>query len=323
MRNEKESNGRLTIEFSQDAVRNSSTIGSNPDATPISYRTALENVPAASLIVRRGDGKLSEFMRNTYKMRTHQSLKASMSLPALWMAALIGVGCGFGGCHGVPGVRMEVPIVQAKTPAGGWIGSPAIDVSNTVGTVTINVDPKVESPMIRASTRDGKVPSWVGATMAGSGGAGGSARPVLRILNKDPRADGAWVNITITVRATGGVRVRNSGGPVRVNDVAGAIDIEVNGVGDGDAAWVRMAGPIDSPITVRAERGAVTVVAPSGSQGELRLRSVDGATRVDASREKLSEVRSLLGDWTGRLNEGGPAIDLMTGRGDVLLQVGR
>ena len=223
---------------------------------------------------------------------------------------------GLMGCSaGTHGMRMDVPIVGiAKAPAG----VPAIDVSNATGTVTITIDPKAVQPSVRASTRDGRTPTWVAATMAGDKG-----RPVLRVLNADPRAEGTWVNIAIVAPSCGGLRVRNAGGPVTVDGVSGAIDVEVNRAGTGDSIWVRASRPSDAPILLRADAGNVVLLLPSGSSGELRARSLDGAARVDSPADRLSDVKSLLGDWTGRLNGGGESIDAMTGKGDVLIRVGR
>lgn len=251
---------------------------------------------------------------------------------------VVGLAAGLGGCGrsgwlggGGGGGRFEVPVVSAKAPAA--TGVPAVDVTNSRGSVVIEVDSSLKAPRVSAVTRAGAVPTWIGASMGVDHG-----RPVLRVLNTDPRALGEFVDIRVLMPACGGVRVRNSEGPVRLSGVGGAVDVETSLTGDARAIDVRMGSAADAPIALRTDRGSVLLVAPTGSKGAVHARAATsggngvgggwgatggGGARVAAPNERMTDVRTLLGEAFAVVNGGTNPIEALTGAGDVEVRIGR
>ncbi len=121
------------------------------------------------------------------------------------------------------------------------------------------------------------------------------------------------VRVELIVPRADGVRVVNSGGAVELVDVGGRIEV----ANSGGAVFVRTSRVLREEMLVLNAGGDVFVQVPDGSEGRIRLESLDGDVHVLDSFTKMTETdagRSLL---TTTLDGGENLVDLRTSEGTV------
>jgi hypothetical protein len=131
------------------------------------------------------------------------------------------------------------------------------------------------------------------------------------------------VGLVIRVPRIDGIRVRNTGGSVRIVGFDGPVTVQ-NGLKGGAG------GAIDL-LTIKEFRSTLTAQTTSG---DIRLRLADSSTaNLTASADKgeigvasrsavLDNVKVTRAMWSGRINQGTNAVDLRTGEGGVTVEVG-
>jgi len=233
------------------------------------------------------------------------------------------------GCQSL-GLHRSVPIagmvgpVDPATPLG-------VDVQNRMGTVRVVVEPKLKAPMVRAvriapgdeRTRRGKraapVPGPVDSVAAAQL-VTADGRAVLRVLADQPFEDYAdWATqIEVRLPRCNGVRVRNTGGPVELVNVEGAIDVD-NGAGNGPGGHVTLTTDraISDPVLLNTPRGDVRAVFGHGSALAVDAQTQYGTVSVDASRQVIDGALTQRLRWQGAVNGGGAPARLSTGLGGV------
>lgn len=203
----------------------------------------------------------------------------------------------------------------------------AVDVRNARGSVTLRVDPGIESPVVRArpdsetTSLDAEAPGqdWVRAQIDQQPGGG-----ILRIDAEHPDGPDAehTVDLTITVPGTRSTTIRNAGGDVRVEGVEGSIDIR-NGdpQSPGGNILVRTARPLRDTVTLESARGDIALSIAPDSAGDFALETPQGDAVFNSRRARLSGVRARPGWWSGSLNGGTNAIRLRAENGDARVNV--
>jgi hypothetical protein len=255
-------------------------------------------------------------------MQSVQSLRVLL-VALLGIALLAPVGC-----SGRPDWRK----VDLTDPAvgGPLIGTPSIDVENVRGIVTIIVDPKTKTPYvggrvypdpdltkpIREQAADES--TFTAEVVAGDAG------PVVRVRATPPAEalDTANVEITIHLASCYGVTVRNAGGAVRMEGVAGPITVE-NGWGGvpGGMVIVRTGQTMTEAVTLTTTDGDIYYQIPPTSTGTLDLLSLEGPADLRAEGGRLTQVRPEYSWYRGILNAGNNPIVLRSGKGMVRVTV--
>jgi len=212
----------------------------------------------------------------------------------------------------------EVPI--SGLPAD--IAHLGLDIENRSGSVKVIVDRGFDAPRITASTTNAsgvRIPStWAAADLDSSG-----PFPVLRVLATPPVGhDDVYTDLVIRLPAVAGVRVRNRVGPVSLQGVGGAVDVQ-NGseVEPGGSITAIFAAPADEPILLRSGGGPIALDLPRGSTGRVNANARSGNVTILGGRADFTQSASHHGEWSGVINGGDNDIRLETGRGDITVRV--
>jgi hypothetical protein len=230
------------------------------------------------------------------------------------------IACLLPACSQMPQVGV-VPITGLENPLPPE-AAPAVDIQNHRGTVTVIVDPKAPGPDVRAVARGAGSPAevrWTAATMDMDNGL-----PVLRVLStpEDTGAPDGPVDITVTMPAVGGVRVKNDGGPVVLRDVRGAIEVHSSlEAPDGDAIYIETRHALTEPLLLNAQAGGIVLRMGQGSAGQLIANTDAGRVIVDAAKAKITGARMERGIYTATINEGEHEHRLTTQTGDVTVTI--
>ena len=189
----------------------------------------------------------------------------------------------------------------------------SVSVTNPAGGVVVIADDSLQAPRVQARTR-GNLPAadLVSASLAGS---------ALTIDRVGPDRQ-ALVDITVWVPQSNGVTIRNNHGSARLVRVGGPIDVEVgSGPGSGGPIELRTQTPLRDGLRLVTTDGWIKAIAPALSAGQVEVRSDDGSVFVRSDRGELTAAQVGPGYQLGTLNTGGPAITMLTGRGDVNLDL--
>ncbi len=239
-------------------------------------------------------------------------------LPLLLLACLL-----LPACANLPQVGV-VPVTGLDTPIPEGT-APALDIHNHRGSVTVVVDPKALGPDVRAVPRSGhpieQEVRWTAASMSLDSGL-----PVLRILStpQDTGAPDTPVDITVTLPAVGGVRVRNEDGLVTLRDVRGAIEVHSSlPFNDGPAIFIQTRHAITAPMLLISQAGGIEVRMGRGSAGQIVASAEQGTVTVDAARAETKNVRVEKGVYTATLNDGEHEHRISTQAGNVTVLVGK
>jgi hypothetical protein len=214
--------------------------------------------------------------------------------------------------------------IEGMDQAGVMDTPPAVDIQNHRGSVTVIVSPHVDVPRVTALVhQSGDVAPevrWTAASMAMDNG-----RPVLRVLStaEETGAGDMPVDIRVILPACGGVRVQNDGGPVTLQDVAGAIEVHnsLNAV-DGRSIFVETWQDLTAPMLLRSERGNVEVRMGRDSAGQLSASTQTGRMTVDTGGAKTSGVKLTGRSWSGTINGGASDQRIDVENGNVLVILG-
>lgn len=245
---------------------------------------------------------------------------------AMWIAAVVGVGMGMGGCASklAPSNLVKVTHERAVEMPAGAVGAMAVDVSNACGSVEVRVDPRWKSPKVEwfaigdvPGAMKEKETEWVATDVAVDHG-----RAVLRVLGSELDGKRIPVRVLVMIPACAGVRVRNSEGPVRLMHVSGAVDVVngVNGAAGGDVTAV-VDGATKEPISVTTTSGNVNVELARGTSGNVKLTAPVGRVSMKGGKEKLTSVKVDKSKWMGVVNGGENAITLNADDGQVRLVI--
>jgi len=255
-------------------------------------------------------------------MATKRSRSAGLVLAAI----VSGVGVGLsGGC--APNAS-HVDITGADS-VQTWTVC-AVDVENYAGEVTVWVDPTLQQPVIRCEKLvPGTAPSThVSTQVAATTSAVVSqadGRLVLRVTTRrEEESQAELVHLSVRVPSCDGLRIRNTGGMVRVEEVGGALDIlNIGGINRlSPDVIVRTDREIVAPVSIISNGGGfVELSMSSESAGRLDLQGPRGFVEVKAERGRLESVRTDGITFTGVLNRGEHSMKLRSDRGGVLVRL--
>lgn len=182
--------------------------------------------------------------------------------------------------------------VAVKEPAEGWPERSALDIQNFHGSVKIVVDPKLDR-IVPTAVAGARQPwtegiNWrpaeaVTVVMDVERQSGGN---VLKVRTGAlwPNPEEVWVDLTIRVPQCSGVTIWNRGGPVELNGVSGAIQVEngplelsdgSRGSSDGHII-LRTAEPMTEPVALVTSRGSVLYQVGRNSRGQFELSAPGG-----------------------------------------------
>lgn len=219
------------------------------------------------------------------------------------------------------------------------VGALALDIENTFGSVWVQVDAKLTEPEIDARLIDdatgnlaklerGERPPWVTAELQRTEGRG-----VLRVSGQLPAAEAArfalkgdpFVMLWVRVPACDGIRVRNSGGSVDLDNVGGAITVEntarENAFGRRADVMITTNRVMDDPVSLSTTHGNVLLRIPPGSKGRFELTADAGETEFLAKQGVVDNAVQKQKSYACTLNKGMQKVTLYSGRGDSRVEV--
>ncbi len=218
------------------------------------------------------------------------------------------------GCHSSQSNQVQIVSSDQIANISEYHHRPLnVIVTNPAGGVVVIADDTLETPRVQARTR-GKLPAadFVSASLSGSSLTVERAGPDHRDL----------IDITVWVPFSDGVRIRNSHGSARLVGVGGPIDVEVgSGPDSGGPIELRTLTPLRDGLRLVTTDGWIKAIAPALSAGQVEVRSDDGSVFIRSDRGELTGAQVGPGYHTGTLNTGGPTFTLLTGRGDVNLDL--
>lgn len=231
------------------------------------------------------------------------------------------------GCSGTPDQRRV--LLQDSTGAV-LMAAPTLEIDNHSGTVTVIVDPRERQPSVTADIypdagltkslrEDAAARSSFSAEVVQ-----GEQGPVVRVRGGPPEGLQGRAELDLTVRLAScrGVTVHNSGGAVRLSNIAGPVLVE-NGIGgrSGGLIIVRTGEPVTDPVTLTTTEGDVYLQIPPSSTGRVDLLTLDGRAVFRAQGGRLSEVSPTATTYRAVLNRGENPLVLRSGRGMVRVTV--
>jgi hypothetical protein len=240
------------------------------------------------------------------------SRKPSMRHRGVAMASLLGVMVFLpilGGCHASS--QRQIAIAGADQPVAAAY---SVDVVNTAGGVLVMTDPTLETPVVQARLRGaGAADGHVQAMIEGSS---------LMVRRTSDSPASTLVDVTVWVPATSRVSVRTEQGKVSLNGVGGVVMVSVGEMtGVGGSIDLRTLTPLREGVSLTTTQGSVSAMMPALSSGRVELQTASGQVFIRSTRGELTNGQSGPGYYTGTLNDQGPEIALLTGEGDVTLEV--
>lgn len=231
----------------------------------------------------------------------------------------------FGGCAG-RGSRVDVPVQGVRLPAE--YGT-KVHVTNWNGSVYVVADPRATEPRVTARVRpagrgapkSGQLPGTV--SIAAHASIEGAERllTVTSVPANEPPAPVA-VDLYVRVPKSNGVQVKNSGGPVELVRVGGAIEVENGSPGrPGGDVQVRTGDAMTEPSTLITSTGKVLYQVGPGSTGRFNLMTDEGEVQFSSRLGEVREVRPEPTRWRGVLNDGANQVVLHSGKGLVRVHV--
>lgn len=226
----------------------------------------------------------------------------------------------------IAGCSDRTQIVEVSGPAPGRDVPLAVDVTNTNGSVLLRVDPRLTEPHVTFEVHAANVKTETKRTVIDTQGttvARGvekDGRYVLTVEAKCERGspDRPFVDVEILVPRCDGLYVRNSGGPVELVGVSGAVQVE-NGVGGeaGGRIEVRTAAPMHEPVRLVTSHGPIYFQVGPDSSGQFDLTAEDGDTEFRAYVGSVTGAQNYNDHCTCTLNGGENTVTLRSRRGVV------
>lgn len=247
---------------------------------------------------------------------THQRLISRVPLllsGALGLLAMTGL-VGLTGCHASQ--THQVAIQGASNSLATQTTAYNIRVNNPAGGVVVMVDDTLDTPVVQARSRPSRTSAseFVQATLQGSALAVGRSDAFV--------TSQAIIDITVWVPRSDGVTVRSNYGSARLVNVEGPIDVELGeGTGTGGSIELRTNHPLTQGLRLVTPGGWIKAMIPIRSAGIVELQAPDGRAFLRSSGGELSETKTGKGYHTGILNGGSRAITLLSGSGDVTLEL--
>ncbi len=212
----------------------------------------------------------------------------------------------------------------------------AVDVFNESGSVIVEVDDRIDAPVIEAGLlhpkgRDGDVlpdadePGIVTASYEPARDMGVPANAsTLRVRTTLGEAYPAGTKIALRVRVPrcDGLNIVNNGGAVVVVGTQGAVTVQ-NGAttGVGGRIEYRTSHPHRDPVALISTDGRITaVIAPEGA-AQIELDTEDGQAFFGSAYGLLTDVRPGLRSYRGTWNGGQVPFVARTGRGEIQIFV--
>jgi len=148
---------------------------------------------------------------------------------------------------------------------------------------------------------------------------------VLRVLagGGDPSEQATPIIIAITVPACEGVRIRNSGGPVKLEGVGGAISVTNADLGARTAGiTLETRRDLTLPVSLITTAGDIRLTAGPGTSGVVTLTAPRGRTQVSARQaDRMGGARNTASGWTGAFGASDNPISLVTEHGDTVFEL--
>jgi len=213
------------------------------------------------------------------------------------------------GCH--QSTQYRVPITGEGQQG---VSAYAVEIHNSAGGVTVIAEQTMEGPVVQARSRgEGGATDEIDAQVSGS------SLTVRRAPGSDPNR---VVDLTVWVPATSSVTVRSEHGSATLLRVGGPISVVLGeATGHGGQIDLRTQTPITEGARLSTTAGSVFAMIPANSIGEVELQSASGRAYVRSPSGELTGGTTGRGYYTGTLNESGPAITLLSGYGEVTLEV--
>lgn len=189
----------------------------------------------------------------------------------------------------------------------------ALDLENHLGSVHVVGDPDQLQAEVEVRTRRPEgmsredletlnAKNWIATQTVSDDG-----RRILRVLIRgvEGMSDQVESDVIVRMPTVDGLAIRNAGGQVIVENVAGGIHIE-NGRGSlpGGRIILKTERPLIDPITLLTTSGQIVLACPPESKGVVELLADRGRVVMNAPTVRLADVRHGPHEWTGVLNNG-------------------
>lgn len=223
--------------------------------------------------------------------------------------------------------RFVLPIEGAPIMLGQLA---ALDLDNHLGTVRVIGDPEQLQAEVEVRTRrpegvsreeliELNAQNWIATQTISDDG-----RRVLRVLIRGVEGLGDAVESDVIVRmpSVDGLIIRNAGGAVTVDNVAGGIHIE-NGRGSlpGGRIVIKTERPLIDPVTLLTTTDPIILACPPESRGTVELHADRGRVVMNAPDARITQATPGPHHWTGVLNSGTNAMTLRSLASDVRMFV--
>ncbi len=240
---------------------------------------------------------------------------------ALGVLAAVGLASGCAKEASEQTFTLDAPVVMEP---GGPKG-PAVDVENFRGRVTLRVDAEADAVTVVATTEadggieDEELPAVADAVVVTAEAEERGGLPVIVVRSTSARAEADHrVDIEIRMPECSGVRIRNSGGVVKVVGVAGAVQVDNT---DGPIE-VRTQHVLGAPLALTTTAGEVRCLVPPGSKGDITLESDDGKVAFDGPGVTgIRKMKGTPGRFAAVIDGADNPVLLRTGSGFVLFRV--
>lgn len=207
-----------------------------------------------------------------------------------------------------------------------------IEVDNKLGSVEVIADPQARRAFVEARITsalsvtkpnpdtEALARRWISADMR--------SRPdkrVLRVLSARPAADESDIRVGLVIRVPriDGIRVRNTGGSVRIVGFDGPVTVQ-NGLKGGAGGGIDLLTikEFRAPITAQTTTGDIRLRVGETSTASLTASADKGEIGVASRTAVLDNVKVTRALWSGRINQGANPVDLRTGEGSITVEVG-
>lgn len=188
----------------------------------------------------------------------------------------------------------------------------SVDINNPAGGVVLIADDTLQAPVVQARFRGrghGSATDRVRATQHGS---------MLTVTRTSADDSQTLIDLTVWVPQSDGVTIRTSFGSARLVRVGGPIDVELGTAG---AIELRTQTPLTQGVRLVTPEGWIKAHLPALSTGSVELRAPEGKVFVRSRVGELHETAPEPGGFTGILNTDSAAITMLTGKGDVTLEL--
>lgn len=247
--------------------------------------------------------------------------------PARLLAALALLSLPAAGMLGCTTKRYDAIRLDAPTIAEQSVLGPGVDIANLRGNITLRVVPHAEAISVTPTVRLAEsgpahfdldlVSSSVdvSAEIQDRGGL-----PALVVTTTSTRDSSEfYVDLDIRVPAAEGLRIRSGGGVIRVEDIAGAVDIDnVSG-----PVEVRTTHALTQPVSITTGGGDVYLSVPPATTGRVTMQAFGGRAYLESLTHEaiVTHTVSKGDELTATLNRGTNPIALTTTDGAIRMWV--